>query len=226
MKALFVVTNTERLGDTGEPTGFHLSEVTHPLAEFDAAGIEVDLASPRGGRAPITAADRSDALNAAFLDDPERMTQVEQTLGRGDVAAEDYDAIMFAGGHGTMWDFRQATWLGDVAARIYERGGVVGGVCHGPAGLLAVQLADGRPLVAGKRVAAFTNDEERAVHRDQIIPFFLADALVELGAEHVPAPNFTANVIVDERLVTGQNPASASKLGQEMVGLLAREPIR
>jgi putative intracellular protease/amidase len=196
MRALFVVTNTARLGETGEPTGFHLS-----------------------------AADRSDPINAAFLEDPKRMSQVERTLGPGDASAQDYDAIMFAGGHGTMWDFPQATWLADVAAQIYEGGGVVGAVCHGPAGLLPVRLSDGRPLVEGKCVAAFTNDEERAVHREEIIPFFLADALVELGAEHVSAPNFTANVIVDERLVTGQNPASASQLGRELVRLLAREAV-
>jgi putative intracellular protease/amidase len=220
MQALIVVTNIDRLPDTGEESGFHLSEVTHPLAELSAAGVEVDLASPRGGRAPITAADRDDPVNAAFLDDAEWMRRVAETLGPDEVRAEAYDALLFAGGHGTMWDFPRAAWLGDVAARIYDSGGVVAAVCHGPAALLATRLADGRPIVAGKRVAAFTNDEERAVRREGIIPFFLADALIDQGAQHVPVPEWQANVVVDERLVTGQNPASAAGVGRAMVELL------
>ncbi|HEU4537166.1 MAG TPA: type 1 glutamine amidotransferase domain-containing protein, partial [Polyangiaceae bacterium] len=132
-----------------------------------------------------------------------------------------YDAVFYAGGHGTMWDFPDDAALARIAAAVYERGGVVAAVCHGPAGLVNVKLSSGEWLVAGREVAAFTNDEERAVGLAEVVPFLLADRLVERGARHRPAPNFQANVVVSGRLVTGQNPASARGVGDAIVALLA-----
>src|SRR5688500_16414329 len=120
-----------------------------------------------------------------------------------------------------MWDFPDNKALGQLTARIHAAGGVVGAVCHGPAGLVNVKAADGRYLVAGHEVAAFTNDEERAVKLDRVVPFLLADRLIERGARHRPGPNFQEQVVVSGRLVTGQNPASAAAVGREMVKLLA-----
>ncbi len=224
-KALFVVTNTTQLGDSDRPTGFHLSEVTHPLDAFVQAGYEVDFVSPLGGKSPIVAADREDDLNAAFLDSEERMRQVENTLSPDAVDSSDYEAVFYAGGHGTMWDFAEAESVGKIAAEIYEAGGVVGAVCHGPAGLLPIRLNDGTPLVANKKVAAFTDAEEVAVDLQDTVPFSLSSALEDLGAEHVPAANFTSNVVVSDRLVTGQNPASAGGVGQEIVAVLAANRV-
>ncbi len=119
-----------------------------------------------------------------------------------------------------MWDFPDDQALARLAASIYEDGGVVGAVCHGPAALVNLKLANGQYLVKGKRVAAFTDDEERAVKLDAVVPFLLATMLRQRGADHVPAPNWLANVIVDERLVTGQNPASAEGVGREIARLL------
>jgi len=219
-KILVVLTSHSQKGSTGQRTGAYLPELTHPHAAFRAAGYEVDFASVRGGEVPLDGVDRKDPVNAAFLDDAALVTKLHASLAPAQIDADAYDAIFYAGGHGTMWDFRDEPTLAKVAARVYERGGVVGAVCHGPAALVHVTLSSGRPLVEGKRVAAFTNDEERAVGLAEIVPFLLADALVEKGAMHVPAANWAKQVIVSDRLVTGQNPASAGGVAEAMVQVL------
>lgn len=221
-KVLFVLTSHDRKGDTGQPTGFYLGEATHPYHEIAGAGYTVDFVSPKGGKAPVDGFDLNDPINKRYWEDPVFRKGVEHTLKPGEVKAGDYAAIFYAGGHGTMWDFPQNQELAGIAASIYERGGVVGAVCHGPAALVKVRLSNGEPLVKGKDVAAFTNDEEVAVKLEKVIPFFLADALEKQGAKHHPAPNFQPKVVVSERLVTGQNPASAKGVGEEMVKLLKR----
>jgi putative intracellular protease/amidase len=132
----------------------------------------------------------------------------------------DYDAVLFAGGHGTMWDFPDDPDLAAVARDVYEQGGVVSAVCHGPAALVGVTLSDGQPLVAGKQVAAFTNSEEAAAGLNDVVPFLLQHRLEDLGAKHTAAPDFEAHVVSDERLVTGQNPASATGLAQAVLAAL------
>lgn len=221
-KILIVLTSHDRKGDA--PSGYYLSEVTHPYAVFTKAGFTADFVSPKGGKAPVDGFDLSDPVNAAFWNDPRTRSAVENTRRPADVRAEDYVAIFYAGGHAAMWDLPDDAALAALAARIYEHGGVVGAVCHGPAGLVNVLSSDGRYLVAGKDVAAFTNDEERAVKLDGVVPFFLADRLTERGARHLGAPNFQAKVVVSERLVTGQNPASATGVAEAMVELLRAAP--
>ncbi len=219
-KALFVLTSHDTLGNTGKETGFYLSEVTHPYVAFEQAGIAVDFVSPKGGKTPMTGVDLTDPLNKAFLDDPQKVAKVKNTLTPAEVDPKNYVAIFYAGGHGTMWDFPDQATIDHIAAAIYEQGGVVGAVCHGPAGLVNIKLSDGRYLVAGKTVAAFTNDEEVAVELNDVIPFFLAEKLVERGAKHTKAANFQPHVEVFDRLVTGQNPASAKGVGEQMVALI------
>jgi putative intracellular protease/amidase len=119
-----------------------------------------------------------------------------------------------------MWDFPTNPAVNDVAREIYEAGGVVAAVCHGPAALVNVTLNNGAWLVAGKNVAAFTNDEERAVKLDEVVPFLLASTLTARGAHHHPAADWTAKVVVDGRLVTGQNPQSATGVGEAIRDLL------
>jgi putative intracellular protease/amidase len=220
-RVLFVLTSHAKLGDTGKETGFYLPEVTHPLAEFDRAGIEVDFVSPQGGKAPMTGANLDDPLDKAFLDDPARVAKVEHTLTPAEIDPADYAAIFYAGGHGTMWDFPNNAALDRLAAAIYDRGGIVGSVCHGAAGLLNIQRSDGTYLIAGRTVSAFTNEEEIAVGLNEVVPFLLASKLVERGAIHTKADNFQSHVVVSDRLVTGQNPASAGRVGAEMVTLLS-----
>jgi putative intracellular protease/amidase len=219
-RVLFVLTSHDRIGDTGKPTGFYLSEVTHPHHVLTEAGFTIDYVSPKGGKAPIDGKDLSDPINKSFMENPENVKAIENTLRPEAVKPADYAAIFYAGGHGTMWDFADNTELARIGGAIYDGGGVVGAVCHGPAGLVNIKLADGSYLVAGKNVAAFTNEEETAVELEKIVPFLLQDKLIARGAKHQAAPKFEAKVVVDGRLVTGQNPASATGVGEQMVKLL------
>jgi putative intracellular protease/amidase len=160
-KVLFVLTSHDKKGS--EPSGYYLPEVTHPHAKLTAAGIAVDFVSPKGGKPPVDGLDLTDPVNAAFWNDPALRGQVDHTRTPDQVRAQDYDAIFFAGGHATMWDFPDDARLQRLAAAIYEQGGLVSAVCHGPAALVNLKLSNGKYLVDGKDVAAFTNDEERAV---------------------------------------------------------------
>jgi len=220
-RILIALTSHDQLGTTGKKTGAYLSEISHVYWTLVDAGLEVDFVSPKGGHAPLDGVDRDDADNARFLDDATAMARVARTLRPDQVEATKYAAIYYAGGHGTMWDFPDDAGLARIAARIYEAGGIVSAVCHGPSALVNVKLSTGKYLVASKQVAAFTDDEERAVKLTDIVPFLLASKLVERGARHVPAPNFAANVVVSERLITGQNPASARGVGKALVAQLA-----
>jgi putative intracellular protease/amidase len=219
-RALFVLTSHASLGDTGKPTGFYLAEVTHPYAAFEKAGIPVDFISPQGGAAPLTGMDDADPINQAFLADPIKKAALENTRTPDAVNPADYTALFYAGGHGTMWDFPNTPQLDALATAIYEQGGVIGAVCHGPAGLVNIKLSNGAFLVAGKTVSCFTNAEEAAVGLTAVVPFLLETTLIARGATHTKADNFQAHCVVSERLVTGQNPASATQVGQQMVALL------
>ncbi|MGB5959190.1 MAG: type 1 glutamine amidotransferase domain-containing protein [Coleofasciculaceae cyanobacterium] len=219
-KILIVLTSHGTLGDTGKETGFYLAEVSHPEDVFTRAGIMVDYVSPKGGKAPMTGIDLEDPLNKTFLDDANKIVQVENTLNPSQVDVSDYDAIFYAGGHGTMWDFPDNEALANIASTLYEQGKVVGAVCHGPAALVNLKLSNGDYLVAGKTVSAFTNEEEKAVELTEVVPFALESKLIERGAKVTKAANFQPHVVVSDRLVTGQNPASAAGVAEKMVELL------
>jgi putative intracellular protease/amidase len=221
-KILIVLTSHGDLGGTGKKTGFYVSETAYPWRVFSQAGYQVDLVSPQGGEPPQDGADQSDPIQKAFLDDPEMSRKLTRTLRPEDVNPRDYAAIFYAGGHGTMWDFPDDTKLVGIARGIYEEGGVVSAVCHGPAALVNLTLSDGSYLVAGKEVSAFTNEEEAAVGLTGVVPFLLQSALEERGAKHVAGPNFQPQVAVAGRLVTGQNPASAGPVAEQVVAVLAK----
>ncbi len=220
-KVLFVLTSHDRKGDTGQATGYYLPEAAHPWTVLESKGFTVDFASPKGGKPPMDGADSPDADSLRFLKDENVSKKIENTPSSAEINPADYKGILFVGGHGSMWDFPNDQAMGKVAAAIYENGGVVGAVCHGPAALVNLTLSDGEHLVKGKQLAAFTDEEERAVELDDVVPFLLASTLAQRGAIHRAAPNWEANVIVDGRLVTGQNPASATGVGREMARLLS-----
>lgn len=216
MRILLTLTSHDSLGDTGRKTGFYVSEAAHPWEIFTAAGHKVDVMSVQGGTPPRDGEDPSDPVQRRFLG-----ALGDDTLAPDAVDPSAYDAIFFAGGHGTMWDFPDHPALARLTREIYEGGGVVAAVCHGPAALVGVTLSDGSFLVDGKRVAAFTNAEEQAVGLTGVVPFLLADRLSAQGATHVPAADFTAQVVADGRLITGQNPASAQGVAEEVVRALS-----
>lgn len=219
-KILFVVTSHDKLGETGEPTGYYMGEVTHAWKVLKDNGFEIDFVSPKGGELPVYGVDLEDAINKEFLENTEYKNKIDNSFTPSQIKAEDYEAIFFAGGHGTMWDFPNNEELAKIASEIYEKGGVVSGVCHGVAGLLNIKLSNGEYLVKGKKVNAFTNEEETEIKLEKIVPFLLEDALIEKGAIFEKSGNWQKHIAVDERLITGQNPQSAYGVGEAMVELL------
>ena len=212
---LLALTSHDQLGGLRQ-TGFYVPEAAHPWKVFDDAGFAVDLVSVQGGRPPMDGFDAEDATQRDFVNRPELGT----TRRAAEVDAVGYDAILYVGGHGTMWDFPDDQDLARLGRDIYEGGGVVAAVCHGPAALVNLRLSNDKYLVDGKEVSAFTNTEEEAAGLAAVVPFLLQSALEERGAKHVAASDFEPQVSVSERLVTGQNPASATQVAEEVVRLL------
>lgn len=222
-RALMVLTSHKTMGESGKATGFWMAELTHPYFALRDAGISVDIVSIAGGDAPIDprSLEPDDADNQRFLDDPQTRKLVEDTRALGEVDPVNYAAVIFVGGHGTMWDFPDNADVNRVAAGVYENDGVVAAVCHGPAALLGVTLSDGSRLVADRDVTGFTNSEERAVGLADVVPFMLEDALKSAGANFQGGADWQSKVVVDGRLITGQNPASAGALGEKVAAALS-----
>lgn len=215
-KILFVVTSHGQLGDTSKKTGYFLSEVTHPWSVLSSQ-FQIDVVSPQGGEPPVDGFDLTDPINKKYWNDPEWRYKMSNTLTPDEVNAEDYIAIFYAGGHGAMWDFPDNTKIAAIASAIYENGGFVAAVCHGPAGLLPIKLKNGKYLIDGKRFDCFTDVEEEEVKKEHIVPFALQDALVAEGGIFEGAQAWADHVVVDGRLITGQNPQSALSLGKKLL---------
>ncbi len=226
-KVLVVLTSHGKLGDTGKPTGYYLPELSHPLYSLMEAGYEFDIASPVGGAAPMDPKSKKldDPENKKFVEDPKLMAKVEHSLKLSDLSAKNYAAILFPGGHGPMWDLANDKQSQKLASQIYEQGGLVAAVCHGPAAIANLKLSNGKYLVEGKKLTAFTNEEENSVGLAKVVPFLLESKLVEHGGRFEKAPLWQEKVVVDGRLITGQNPASAKALGNELVKALKSSRI-
>lgn len=219
MKILFVVTSHGELGDSGKQTGYWLSEVTHPWSVLGEK-YEIDVVTPQGGRPPVDGFDLSDPINRKFWDDPKWQERMSTTMSPDQVTPSDYKAVFFAGGHGAMWDFPDNKRLAEIASEIYENGGFVAAVCHGPAGLLNVKLNDGSYLIDGKRLDSFTNEEEYLNGTAKIVPFLLQSQLEERGCIYDTMKPWSDHVVRDGHLITGQNPQSALSLGHELLKAL------
>jgi len=221
--ALIVVTNHSQKGSTGQKTGWYLSEVSHIYYPLHNAGYHIDFASPQGGLAPLdeSSRDLKDPDNLRLIENSKVMEQLINTLAINDVDPSKYQIIHFAGGHGAMWDFHNSDGINRVAAGIYDNGGIVSAVCHGPAALVNVKLSNGKYLVDGKDVSAFTDAEETEAGLADVVPFLLESKLRERGAKMHPAANWQDHSSVSERLVTGQNPQSGHSVGSKIVALAA-----
>ena len=218
-KVLFVVTSTGQRPD-GSKTGYFLSEVAHPWKVLHDAGYDIDFVSPKGGQPPVDAFDLTDPVNKEFWENATYNSKINHSMKPDEVDASKYKAIFYAGGHGVMWDFPDNTTLAQTAASIYERGGVVAAVCHGPAGLVNIKLSNGKYLVDGKHVNSFTNAEENQVGNTSILPFMLETKLRDHGALYEQSSPGQVHVVVDNRLITGQNPSSATAVGWAIVEAL------
>lgn len=218
-KILFVVTSHGELGDSGRKTGYFLSEVTHPWSVLGEK-YDIDVVSPKGGRPPVDGFNLDDPVNRNFWDNPEWQDKMSNTMTPDQVKPEEYKAIFYAGGHGAMFDFPQNKKLAEIASEIYNRGGIVSAVCHGPAGLIPILLPDGTNLIKGKNFDCFTNAEEAANGTAKYMPFLLQSVLQEKGGIFQGAAPWSDHVVTDGRLITGQNPMSALSLGKALLQAL------
>lgn len=221
-KILAVATNAAPVLN-GTRSGLFLSELTHFLDLIDRAGYDYDIASPSGGAIPldensVTPRHRRREVNARFLDRPEFEQAITASMPVRDADPADYVAIYLAGGHGTMWDFRQSGDLQALLSGFYEAGRWVTAVCHGVSGLVDTVDGAGRRVVDGRRVTGFTNHEDSLARTKSSMPFLLEDALKANGAiftkNRIP---FTSRVEVDGKVLTGQNPQSARALAEALV---------
>ena len=220
-KVLIAVTSHARFGKLERTTGYWLEEVAHFHEYMKHAGLVVDFVSPKGGAAPMDPeSDESDDLNDAFRNDREAMAKLARTMKPDQIEPDAYVAIYFAGGHGTMWDFRHDEGLQAIAARIYERGHLVAAVCHGPAALLGVRLTNGKHLLAGKTVTGFSNAEESLIGLTEDVPFLLQDELEARASYDKAVFPFASYVVVSGRLITGQNPASTDETAKAVLSAL------
>lgn len=226
-KVLIVLTNTAKFDTLNRATGVWLSEATHFNKVMTDNQIDVDYVNPAGGYVPVDpgslAEDQLDAINNQFYTDADfRNRALAHSLKPADVTPSDYDAIYFAGGHGTVWDFPKNKPLGKIAKSIYDNGGVVSAVCHGVVGLLAIDGDDGKPFINGKQLTGFTNEEEAINQLTDDVPFLAEDALKAAGAVHTKHDAYTEYVVTDGRLVTGQNPQSAKGVGEAVLQLIQK----
>jgi putative intracellular protease/amidase len=224
MKILIVLTSNDRLGDTGEKTGFWLEELAAPYYEFREAGADITLSSPAGGEPPLDPrSDRPEAQTQAtrrFRGDPEALSRLTHTDKLADVSADDFDAVFYPGGHGPMWDLPDNPESIALIEALVRDGKPVAAVCHGPAALVNARTPVGSHLVSGKNVTGFSNTEENRVGLTDVVPFLLEDRLRERGAIYSKAEDFAAYVVVDELLITGQNPASSAPTASALLGVL------
>jgi putative intracellular protease/amidase len=219
IKILIITTSHANMGGSGEKTGLWLEELTTPYYAFTDAGAQVTVASVAGGSVPIDprSLEQGDKIEASvqrYLKDDQLRKAVSSTPRFTPDMAEGYDAIFLPGGHGTMWDYPQSKAIAQLVVRYITDGKIVAAVCHGPAGLVSARFPNGVSVIQGRRVAGFTNSEERAAGLDGIVPFMLEDRLRALGALYQSGPDFEPFAIRDGNLITGQNPASATEVAR------------
>ncbi|CAN7231163.1 type 1 glutamine amidotransferase domain-containing protein [Pseudoxanthomonas sp. LjRoot168] len=224
MKILMVLTSHDRLGETGQKTGFWLEEFAAPYYVFKEAGADIVLASPKGGQPPLDPkSDAPDAQTAAtvrFNEDAEALSALANTRPLKDVVDAEFDAVFYPGGHGPMWDLAEDADSIRLIEQTFSAGKPVAAVCHGPAVFRHPRGALGEPLVKDKRVTGFSDEEEAAVGLTDIVPFSLEDALKRNGARYERGTVWQSYVVTDGRLVTGQNPASSEAAAHEVLRLL------
>ena len=223
MKILMVLTSHNQLGNTGRPTGFWLEEFAGPYFVFRDAGIELTLASPKGGQPPVDPKsdlpENQTPAMARFKKDAAAQKALANTVKLAEVKAEDFDTVFYPGGHGPMWDLAESPTSIALLEAFYNSGKPIALVCHSP-GVLRHVTYQGAPLVKGKHVAGFTNGEEEEVQLTKVVPFLVEDELLRLGAIYEKIANWQPFSVTDGRLITGQNPASSTSAAQALLKLM------
>ena len=224
MKVLIVLTSHSDLGTTGEKTGFWVEEFAAPYYVLADAGVELSIASPKGGQPPVDPKseflDFQTSSTERFYSDNEAIDKVAHTLKLSEVNQEDYDAVFYPGGHGPLWDLANDENSIHLIEDFYNHQKPIAFVCHAPAALFKVKGEDGEPLVKGREVTGFSDTEEEAVGLTKIVPFLLEDELQKLGAKYSKGDNWASFVKKDGLLITGQNPASSAEAAMLLLSTL------
>ena len=222
-KILIPVTNHATLGTTDEANGTYAPELTHALHVFLEAGFDYEIASIKGGKAPLYGTDtEDDQINTAMLSNDELQKKISNTIPISQLDIKQYDAIFYPGGFGLLSDLATNEEMAKLSAEHYESGGVLSAVCHGPAGLLPITLSNGSKLLDSKSVTGFTREEEIDFGTIENIPFLLEESLARNAAQYRKVKPWHEFVIEDERVITGQNPASASAVAETLVSHLKK----
>ncbi|MEY3870567.1 MAG: hypothetical protein RLZZ338_4461 [Cyanobacteriota bacterium] len=222
-KILVVLTSVEKYPNLNRATGLWLGEAVHFVKKVEEAGYEIDYVSPEGGYTPIDphSLEMADPIDWEWYQKKEFMNRLGATLKPSEVNPDHYVAIYYAGGHGVIWDFPDNEALQSISQKIYEKGGFVSSVCHGAAGLLNIKLSSGALLIKDKEVTGFSNEEEKLAGLDQFVPFLTETELVARGAIYKKADEPWAGFAVeDQRLITGQNPASGGAVADLLIAAL------
>jgi putative intracellular protease/amidase len=226
MKILMVLTSHDILGNTGLKTGFWLEEFAAPYFVFRDAGVQLTIASPKGGQPPLDPKndlpENQTPAMSRFKQDLTAQKALAQTVQLADAKSNDYDTVFYVGGHGPMWDLAESPVSIALLESFYNAGKPIALVCHSP-GVLRHVTYQGAPLVKGKCVTGFTNGEEQEMHLTNVVPFLVEDELMRLGARFEKRADWQPLSIIDGRLITGQNPASSTLAAQNLVNLLAAQ---
>jgi putative intracellular protease/amidase len=229
MKILMILTSHERLGDTGQKTGFWLEEFAAPYYVFKDAGAQLTLASPKGGQPPLDPkSDAPDAQTEAtkrFRGDRAAQDALANTITLASVRAGDYDAVFYPGGHGPLWDLAEDRDSIALIETMHADGRPVALVCHAPGVLRHAKAGDGSPLVKGKRVTGFANSEEEAVGLTKIVPFLVEEMLKERGGLYSKVNDWQPFAVSDGNLITGQNPASSEPAATALLDRLRQRGV-
>lgn len=221
MKVLVVITSHDKLGNTGESTGFWLEELAAPYYAIKDAGAEIVLASPKGGQPPLdpksNQPDFQTDATRRFEKDIEAKNQLANTLTLADIHTADYDAVFYPGGHGPLWDLTIDKHSIALIESFILTNKPVAAVCHAPAVLLNVRPIGDEPWLKGKQVTGFSNSEEDAVGLSNVVPFLLENALTQCGAIYKKGDDWNSFVITDGKLITGQNPASSEATAKALL---------
>lgn len=225
MKILMVLTSHDKLGKTGEKTGFWLEEFASPYYVFKDAGAEVTLASPLGGQPPLDpksdAPDFQTEATHRFKADSAAQNVLSNTLKLAEVSAVDFDAVFYPGGHGPLWDLAEDSSSIALIEAMLAAGKPVAAVCHAPGVLRYAKASNGTFVVQGKTVTGFTNSEEAAVGLTEIVPFLVEDMLKENGGKYSKSEDWHPHVVTDDLLITGQNPASSEPAAKALLEKLS-----
>jgi putative intracellular protease/amidase len=224
MKVLIVLTSHSELGNTGKKTGFWIEEFAAPYYAMADAGVDITIASLKGGQPPIDPkSDEPENQTPAterFHADAALKEKLAQTIVLSTVKESDYDAVFYPGGHGPLWDLANDSDSISLIETFYKNNKPVALVCHAPGALIHVKDENGDPLVKGKDVTGFSNTEEDAVQLTDVVPFLLEDEMVKLGANYSKGADWGSYVKKDGLLITGQNPGSSEETAKLLLKTL------